>query len=106
MIFHNLKNISLAGKIFGKLGYIWEFGPLHTLVFTHITSVVKPVHIFMVRSRVSKSRLKAELCFHYYVHFACVLIKQSLLKIFRLLPLSIHYYQPYLYIERERETDR
>ena len=44
---------------------------LQILVFTHITSVVKPVHIFMARSRVSKSRLKAELCFHLhrYVHF-------------------------------------
>ena len=27
---------------------------LYTFVFTHITSVVKPVHIFMARSRVSK----------------------------------------------------
>ena len=27
---------------------------------------------FMVRSRVSKSRLKVELCFHRYVHFASV----------------------------------
>ena len=26
----------------------------HTLAFTHVTSVVKPVHIFMARSRVSK----------------------------------------------------
>ena len=32
---------------------------LHTFVFTHITSVVKPVHIFMARSRVSKSRSKS-----------------------------------------------
>ena len=45
---------------------------LHTLVFTHIKSVVKPVHIFMARSRVSRSHLKVELCFHRYVHFACV----------------------------------
>ena len=29
---------------------------LYTFVFTHITSVVKPVHFFMVRSRVSKNR--------------------------------------------------
>ena len=41
-------------------------------MFTYITSVVKPVHFFMARNRVSKSRLKAELCFHRYVHFACV----------------------------------
>ena len=45
---------------------------LHTFVFTHITSIVKLVHIFMARSRVSKSRKKAELSFHRYVHFACV----------------------------------
>ena len=45
---------------------------LHFFVFTHITSVLKPVHIFIARSRVSKSCLKAELCFHHYVDFACV----------------------------------
>ena len=45
---------------------------LHTLVLTHVTSVVKPVHIAMARSRVSKSRLKAELCFHRYVYLTCV----------------------------------
>ena len=38
-------------------------------VFTHITSVIKPVHILMARSRVFKNRLKVGLC---YVHFACV----------------------------------
>ena len=32
-------------------------GTLYTFVFTHITSVVKPVHNFMARSRVPKSRL-------------------------------------------------
>ena len=41
-------------------------------MFTHVISAVKAVHIFMARSRVSKCRLKAELCFHRYVHFACV----------------------------------
>ena len=45
---------------------------LHTFVFIHIRSVVKPVHTFMARSRVSESCLKAELCFHRYVHFVCV----------------------------------
>ena len=30
------------------------------------------IYIFMARSRVSKSCLKAELCFHHYVYFACV----------------------------------
>ena len=38
-------------------------------VFTHITFVIKPVHILMARSRVFKNRLKVGLC---YVHFACV----------------------------------
>ena len=38
-------------------------------VFTHITSVIKPVHILMARSRVFKNRLQVGLC---YVHFACV----------------------------------
>ena len=32
------------------------------------------LHIFMVRSRISKIRLKAELCFHRPLHFVCVLI--------------------------------
>ena len=45
---------------------------LYTFVFTHMTYVVKPVHIFMAKSRVSKSRLKPELCFHRYVYFSCV----------------------------------
>ena len=45
---------------------------LYTFVFTHITSVVKPVHIFMARSRVSKSPLKAELFYYRYVHFSSV----------------------------------
>ena len=45
---------------------------LHTFVFTHITSMVKPVHTFMARSRISKSRLKAELCLNRYVHFSFV----------------------------------
>ena len=42
---------------------------LHTFMFTHILSVLEPVHIPMVSSRVSKNCLKAELCFHYSVHF-------------------------------------
>ena len=44
---------------------------LYSLEFTHITYAVRPMHIFMARSRVSKSRLKAELCFQRNVHFAC-----------------------------------
>ena len=34
----------------------------------NITSVVKPVHTFMVRSTVSNSFLIAELCSHCFVH--------------------------------------
>ena len=45
---------------------------VHTLVFMHITSAVLPLYILMTKSRVSKSRLKAELCFNRYVYFACV----------------------------------
>ena len=45
---------------------------VHTFVFTHIISVVKPMDIFMARIRVSKSCLKAELYFHRFAHFACV----------------------------------
>ena len=54
--------------------YICSLVTLHTFVFTQITSVVGPGHFFIARNRVSKSRLKAELCFHRYIHFACVLI--------------------------------
>ena len=37
-----------------------------------IPSVVKPVHIFIARNRVSKRCLMAELCFHRFVDFDCV----------------------------------
>ena len=37
-----------------------------------LTSVVRSVQIFMASSRVFKSRLKPELCFHCCVHFSCV----------------------------------
>ena len=52
----------------------------------YITFVVKPVHFFMARNRVSKNRLKVELCFHHYVHFACVPI--------------------YIYIDRQTDRQR
>ena len=54
-----------------RLLLIWvgSLVTLHTFVFTHITSVVKPVHIFMTGGRVSKSHLKAEISFHGYVHY-------------------------------------
>ena len=37
------------------------------IVFIHIPSVVKAVHIFMTRNRVPKSCLIAELCFCHFV---------------------------------------
>ena len=42
---------------------------LHTFAFIHKTSVVKPAHIFMTRSRVPKSCVTGELCFHRSAHF-------------------------------------
>ena len=44
---------------------------LYSFELIHITCAVRPMHIFMARSRASKSRLKAELSFQRYVHFAC-----------------------------------
>ena len=38
------------------------------IVFIHITSVEKSVHISMARNRVSKNCLMAELCFHRFVY--------------------------------------
>ena len=39
------------------------------VVFIHVTSVVKPVHIVMARSSASKSCLVTGICFHCFVHF-------------------------------------
>ena len=63
---------------------------LYIFVFTYITSVVKPVHIFMAWSRVSKSRLKAELCF----------VVMCIFLVFRyiLVLLYIYIYNIYIYI--------
>ena len=47
---------------------------LHTSLFVHITSVVKLVHIFVARSRVSKCCFKTNLCFHRFMHFGCAAI--------------------------------
>ena len=58
-------------------------------VFIHITSVVKPVHIFTARSRVSKSCLLTELCFHCFVHLSCVLIYILLYTSYFILPYSL-----------------
>ena len=41
-----------------------------SFVFIHITSVVKALHIFIARKRVSASRSLTELCFHRFLHFA------------------------------------
>ena len=58
-----------------RLLLLWNLSLVtpHTL-FIHEKSVLKPVHKFMVKNRVSKSCLMAELCFHRFVHFGCVLI--------------------------------
>ena len=47
--------------------YIFASDTAHN-VFIHITSMVKSVHIFMVRKKVSKSCLMVELCIHRFVH--------------------------------------
>ena len=43
-------------------------------VFLDITSVVKPVRIFMARSKASNRCLMAELCCHDFVYFGCLTI--------------------------------
>ena len=50
----------------------WFTSDTAHIVFIHIPSVMKPVHIFMARNRVSKSCLMAELYFHRFVPFDCV----------------------------------
>ena len=47
-----------------------ETTKMYTFVFTHLTSVMKSMHIFMTRSRVFKNCLKAAL--YRFVHFSCV----------------------------------
>ena len=56
--------------------YIFFYIYIYIYIFIY-TSVVKPVHIFMARGRVSKSCLKTELCLHSYVHFSWVPIYNS-----------------------------
>ena len=65
---------SVKDKTHLLLLWVGSLAALSTFVFTHVTSVVKPLHIFMAKSRVCKSCLKADFCFHRYVHFSCVLI--------------------------------
>ena len=69
---------SLKDKTRLLLLWVGSLVAMHTLILTHTTSAAKPVHIPMARrhipmttSRISKSRLKAELCFHCYVHLSC-----------------------------------
>ena len=44
--------------------------PAH-IVLIHITFVVMPVYIFMVRNRASESYLMAKLVFHLFVYYGC-----------------------------------
>ena len=68
--------------------------------YIHIRSAVKPVDIFMARSRVSKSHLKGDLCFHCYVHFSCVPIYIYIyIYILNIYILNIYtYIHTYIYI--------
>ena len=50
----------------------WFVSDMAHIVLIYVPSVVKPVHIFMVRNRVSKSCLMVELCYQHFVHFDCV----------------------------------
>ena len=54
---------SLKGEIHLLLLLVGSLVTEYTFVFSHLASAVKPVHIFMVRSRVSKRHLKVGLCF-------------------------------------------
>ena len=57
--------------------YIYIYSDTAHIVFIHITSVVKIVHIFMARNRVSESCLIAELYFYRFVRFGCVPLYSS-----------------------------
>ena len=50
---------------------LWDsmFVTLHTFVLIHLTNVVRPLYVFMVRKRVSKNCSRAELFFQRLVHF-------------------------------------
>ena len=50
----------------------WFASDTAHIVFTHITPVVKPMHIFMMKNKVPKSCLTAELCFQFLVNCDCV----------------------------------
>ena len=57
--------------------YVYIYISIHIYMYMYIyiciiPSVVKPVHIFIARNRVSKRCLMAELCFHRFVDFDCV----------------------------------
>ena len=48
------------------------FKILKLRIWSCVIEVVKTVHFFTARTEFQKAVLKAELCFHRYVHFACV----------------------------------
>ena len=64
-----LAYLALSEGFYKILGKGQSDKKMKFLVFIHIPSVVKPVHIFMARNRVSKSCLMAELCFHRFFSF-------------------------------------
>ena len=66
----------------------------YTFVFTHITSVMKPVQIFMTRRRVSKS-LK-HVCIPFF-SIICMCISYIYIYIYKLF-ININYIYIYIYI--------
>ena len=68
LVFHF--NLSIYLSIYPSI-YRWFVSDTAHIVSMHIPSVVKPVYILMVRNRVSKSCLMADLYFHRFVHFNC-----------------------------------
>ena len=70
------KKMSLKNEKRLLLPWVGLVVTLLTFVLAYITSVVKPVLIFVATSIIFKSCLRAELwallCFHGFEHFACV----------------------------------
>ena len=64
-----LAYLALSEGFYKILGKGQSNKKMKFLVFIHIPSVVKPVHIFMARSRASEDCILPELCFHRFVHF-------------------------------------
>ena len=57
----------LKGRNASTTAPIWFASDTAHIMFIHITSAVKPVHILMAGNRVSKSCLMAGLCFHRFL---------------------------------------